>query len=244
MISAFRQIALLLALLTSPAHSAQPHWTDLPEACRQAVVVTTPDWSSSGGELQRFRRGPDGGWLKEGDPWPVRLGKRGLRWGRGLHETPPTGPRKAEGDQTAPVGIFRLGPAFGYAPTPPAGTRLPWREASVQDFWVDDPKSPDYNRWIRLAPGQAKTWTSAEAMRRPDALYEFGIVVHHNLAPAKPGAGSAIFLHVWSGPESTTAGCTSMAREDLLTLLSWLDPAQSPLLLQAPTDAIHELRMR
>ena len=244
MTAASRHIALALALFSAPAYPSEAGLPPLPEGCRQAIRVTAPDWSNPDGELQRFRRNPQGLWRVEGAPWPVRLGKSGLRWGRGLHEPPAGAPRKREGDQAATAGIFLLGPAFGYAPTPPVGTRLPWREASVHDFWVDDPKSPDYNRWIRLAPGQTKTWTSVEAMRRPDALYEFGIVVHHNLTPTEPGAGSAIFLHVWSGPESTTAGCTSMAREDLLTLLGWLDPAQSPLLIQGPTDVIHELRMR
>jgi L,D-peptidoglycan transpeptidase YkuD (ErfK/YbiS/YcfS/YnhG family) len=119
---------------------------------------------------------------------------------------------------------------------------MPWKQSTDRDYFVDDPQSPDYNRWVQLPPDRA-AFRFAEVMRRTDDLYEFGIVVQHNMAPVQPGAGSAIFLHVWSGPESSTAGCTAMDRANLLTLLPWLDPAKEPLLVIAPEDALPALRL-
>jgi len=70
-------------------------------------------------------------------------------------------------------------------------------------------------------------------MLRDDALYEWVLDVAHN-PDATPGAGSCIFLHVWSGPESTTVGCTAMDKPKLEALLAALDPAQQPLYVLLP----------
>jgi len=69
-------------------------------------------------------------------------------------------------------------------------------------------------------------------LARQDGLYEPALVVCHNDAPVVPGAGSAIFLHVSAGPTTPTDGCTALPRRDLLTLLGWLDPRASPVLVQ------------
>ena len=79
-------------------------------------------------------------------------------------------------------------------------------------------------------------------MRRDDHVYELGVVVEHNDA-CVPGRGSAIFLHVWREPGAPTAGCTSMARDDLLRLLRWLDPAAEPLLVQLPAPLPGDLSL-
>jgi hypothetical protein len=242
------QTSLLGAFLTTsslwPVAAAPPPPPRLPGGCLQAIVVSALGWESPSAILQRWEREePDAPWLPFGPPWPVALGKRGLAWGRGLHELPDGFLSKTEGDGKSPAGLFWLGPAFGSAEAAPRGLRMPWRQGTESDFFVDDPTSPDYNRWVRLAPGEPASWKSAERMRREDSLYAFGLVVQHNMHPVVPGAGSAIFLHVWRGPDSATAGCTAMARTDLLTLLSWLDPAKAPVLVQAPVDDWPKLRL-
>lgn len=207
-------------------------------------MVSAARRDDSSALLQRWARiDPGAPWQTTGPAWPVRLGRNGLAWGLGLHAIPPDAPTKREGDGKSPVGVFQLGPAFGPGPDGPPGLRFPWRQATGRDFFVDDPDSADYNQWIRLEPGGTGPWKSAERMRRDDPLYEFGMVVRHNMAVVRPGAGSAIFLHIWRSPESATLGCTAMARNDLLTLLGWLDPARAPLLVQAPVDDWPELRL-
>ena len=216
----------------------------LPKHSFQILLVSTDSWEASTGSLQRYEREQNSkGWKKAGDPISVSVGRSGLGWGRGLHTIPPdhSGPVKKEGDGKAPAGIFSLGCAFGYAPEPPPGVKIPYRQTTVSDYFVDDVSSPDYNRWIHL-PGEitlAKDrWKSFEKMRRDDLLYEFGAVINHNTTPTEPGAGSAIFLHVWKAPGSPTAGCTAMSRENMIKLLTWLDPDKHPLLVQIPQNEI------
>ena len=130
---------------------------------------------------------------------------------------------KREGDGATPSGTFRLEGAFGYAPT--LETAMPYRRIEENDVWVIDPASPDYNEWRRKGETCA---SSFEEMRRPDGLYEVGIVIGYNRQPAERGLGSAIFFHVWRDRGTPTSGCVAMAKEDLLAVLSWLDPEKSP----------------
>jgi len=98
----------------------------------------------------------------------------------------------------------------------------------VEDLWVDDPASPDYNRWVVRGETAA---LSFERLRRDDDLYQYGIVIAYNTDPVVAGRGSAIFLHLWAGPDSPTAGCVAVTKADLLKILSWLDPAANPMIL-------------
>jgi D-alanyl-D-alanine dipeptidase len=114
--------------------------------------------------------------------------------------------------------------------------------AALDDSWVcvDDPRSSRYNR-VFDAAGVMKDWSSAETMRRADELYRWVVVVDHN-ADATPGAGSCIFLHLWSGPEGGTAGCTAMDRPVMEELLAWLDPAARPVFVLLPEAELAALR--
>jgi hypothetical protein len=211
----------------------------LPCEVRQVVLVTAPDRHSATGTLQRWERfAGESPWNGVGPAVPVSLGRSGLAWGLGLHAVPSNAPVKTEGDGRSPAGIFALGTAFGDAATPPPGSRWPYRQATQRDFFVDDPGSPDYNRWVTWEGGAAKPpWTSFERMCREDGLYRRGLVVEHNSSPPVAGRGSAIFLHVWKAPGHPTSGCTAMASEDLISLLQWLQPERRPLLFQlAETD--------
>ena len=69
--------------------------------------------------------------------------------------------------------------------------------------------------------------------------YALGIVVEHNPRNI-PGAGSCIFIHLWRGAKTGTAGCTILREADLFTLARWLDASRQPVLIQLP-DAILRL---
>lgn len=73
------------------------------------------------------------------------------------------------------------------------------------------------------------------------ALYRLGVVVDYNARRPAAGRGSCIFLHVWNGPRSFTAGCTAMAEPALAEIVRWLDPRRSPALVQL-TDAAYARR--
>ena len=216
----------------------------LPVATRQLLVVRTESWGSAVGTLQRYQSIGEK-WRAIGKPIPVSVGKNGLAWGRGIDRDPQRAYVKKEGDGCAPAGIFRLGPAFGYAPRPPLGCRLIYRAITERDYFVDAPAAPEYNQWVTIParkPNQPeKLWPSFERMKRPDRLYELGIIVQQNEDPVVKGRGSAIFLHVWRNPGVPTVGCTAMARDDLLALLQWLEPKQQPLLVQAPASELKNI---
>jgi D-alanyl-D-alanine dipeptidase len=214
----------------------------LPKGTRQVVLVQSESWESQTGELQRFARS-NNKWVAVGESIPVMLGRTGLAWGRGLQQETRDGPQKKEGDGKAPAGVFELGTAFGYAPHAPDEIRLPYRQATSADFYVDDAESAKYNQWITLSPGSPPAWKSAESMKRDDGLYELGVVVRQNESPIVKGGGSAVFIHVWRGPGSSTAGCTSMAKRDLITLMRWLDPGRHPLLVQAPQSELNRIKV-
>ena len=243
---------LLVALLAAPPPTDGP----IPDASRQLVVVTTDGWAATDGTLRRYER--DGGaWRPVGEPVAVVVGRGGLGWGRGLHgEPPPDDPRKAEGDGRAPAGAFSLSAAFGYAEREPTG--LPYLQSTPAVECVDDAASPAYNLVLdRTADVEGGAgWTSHEDMRRRDGLYRIGVVVAHNgsgvgpgvlaappAGPAPvPGGGSCIFLHVWRGPGTATAGCTAMPDASLQEVVAWLDADAAPVLVQLPASEAERLR--
>jgi L,D-peptidoglycan transpeptidase YkuD (ErfK/YbiS/YcfS/YnhG family) len=132
---------------------------------------------------------------------------------------------KCEGDRKTPIGLFRIGTGFGTHAAPDS-CHWPYRLTSQNDFWVDDPDSADYNQWVRYEGDPHKRWKSFERLAIP--AYAYAAVIEYNVYPVIPGKGSAIFLHVWQGPESPTAGCVAMSEEDMKRLLQWLSPEHNP----------------
>ena len=144
---------------------------------------------------------------------------------------------KREGDGKSPSGIFPLGIAFGYDPS--VATKMPYRQATDDDFWVDDVNSEDYNKWVRGKPNAA-SW---EKMKRDDDQYKYGVVIEYNMHPIVKGNGSAIFLHVWKDG-GATLGCVSMPEEMVLEILGWLDPVKKPLIVMGTESELRTMRFR
>ena len=74
--------------------------------------------------------------------------------------------------------------------------------------------------------------------------YKIGVVVGYNASPPVKARGSCIFLHIWAGPDSHTAGCTALDETKLRDLILWADPTKRPLLVQLTRDAYTDLRTR
>jgi hypothetical protein len=200
----------------------------IPAGHDQVVLVVAPLWSSSGGSLFRCERHQES-WHQVGKGVAVRLGGNGLGRGLGLHAEALAGVEdKREGDRRSPAGVFLLATAFGPGGRRPYKGDWPWRSVDDRDRYVDDPRSHLYNTWQRQPATGQPAWNSAEKL----SIYSLGIIVEHNRAPAKPGAGSAIFLHAWKDPSRPTLGCTSMRRSDLVDLVGWLRPQAKPVLVQ------------
>jgi L,D-peptidoglycan transpeptidase YkuD (ErfK/YbiS/YcfS/YnhG family) len=187
-----------------------------PDAGRQFVNVrrdgAAPRAVLTAGTLRNGRP------VQELGPWPAVVGRHGIA---------PFG-QKREGDGRTPGGAFTFGTAFGSADR--CDTGLPYRQATAHDFWIDDPASPDYNRWIRGNPPDV----SHERLRRDDGQYELAVVIEYNTIPVVPGRGSAIFLHVWAGPDEPTSGCIALAKDHVQKLLAWMSVDGRPVITITP----------
>jgi L,D-peptidoglycan transpeptidase YkuD (ErfK/YbiS/YcfS/YnhG family) len=130
---------------------------------------------------------------------------------------------KREGDGATPAGRFALRRLL-YRPDrlerPPTGLLV--MALSPRDGWCDAPDDPLYNRPVRL-PYPARH----ERLWLGEAIYDLIVVLGHNDDPVRPGAGSAVFLHVARPGYEPTAGCIALARTDLLTLLAEAGPGDA-----------------
>lgn len=233
--------AVLLALLLCDIAAVG----QVPDSSRQVLLALAADWDSARATLQGFqrddRRSP---WRAAfPGPWPVLLGRRGMAWGQGDFSAPADGrPAKTEKDGRAPAGVFRLGAVYGYDPAPPRGSTWPYVQVGPLDAWIDDPTLPHYNRHVRIDPRHVPEWFESQKMRLGDAAYRWLLEIRHNSDPPRPGRGSAIFFHVRRGPDRPSAGCTTMAREDLERIIRWLKPAARPRYVLLPREAYQRLR--
>jgi D-alanyl-D-alanine dipeptidase len=249
---------LLLAMLvaqacTGAAQAPAPAASSVPvptasaasDDVQQLVVVTTPAWDSISGTMQRFTRVRHNlAWRADGAPVRVVMGRTGLAWGADTLGRGSRDPRKREGDGRAPAGMFPLDTVFGFAPAPTASwVRLPYVELRDGTECVDDSASVHYNTVVDRGTVPTVDWTSAERMRRIDQ-YRLGVIVGYNANPTRRGRGSCIFLHIWAGPTTPTAGCTAFPATEVESLVRWLDPRLRPMLVQLPAAEYARLRDR
>ncbi len=221
-------LALCVSLITIHAQ--------IPDT-KQLLVVTTKNWSTPNGMLQRYEL-TDKEWKKAGKAIKIKLGRNGLGWGIGLHTTPKDAKIiKKEGDGKAPAGIFTLKQAFGYQPFV---VEYPYEVYRATDHCVDDVNSKFYNKIVDSTKVKID-YKSKEHMKFPKDYYKYGIVVNHNHideAGAVKGAGSCIFIHIKKIP---TAGCTVMTQREMKEVIGWLDIESDPLLVQGTEDIITSL---
>lgn len=144
-----------------------------------------------------------------GGAWPCSFGRTGVT------------SCKIEGDGASPIGDYRLRSVYwrpdrGMRPA----TGLPTIPISRDLGWCDDPAHALYNRAVRL-PFAA----SHERMWRDDRAYDIVVVLDQNIAPAIPGAGSAVFWHLTKVDEAPgpTEGCIAVAPGAMRTLLASCD---------------------
>ena len=122
---------------------------------------------------------------------------------------------KTEGDLVTPSGAWSMLWLYWRADrSARPSTSLATRPLGPQQGWAETPEDPEYNRAIRHPHG----WP-ADRMARGDPLYDICVVTDHNQDPVIPGAGSAIFVHLWRRPRWPTAGCVAFRRNDLEWIL-------------------------
>lgn len=232
-----------IALISVWVASNAAHAFSLPKSSTQCIVTVADDWNSSRGSL-RFYQKVSGTWQADGPAIEVRLGRDGLVWGKGLHPVPKGAVTKQEGDWKSPAGVFSIGGVWGYDKDIPRHALLPYRRITPHDLWVEDPKSPNYNRHLILDHPARSEWERKQQMRQDDPAHALKLFIAHNAEPdITPGAGSSIFFHIWrAGGSKPTAGCTTMAEPRLRDLIAKLNPTAGPLYVLLPKAEYERLR--
>jgi L,D-peptidoglycan transpeptidase YkuD (ErfK/YbiS/YcfS/YnhG family) len=192
-------LAMLLSLLLAPSANAAPDSS-------QWIVVGVPAANATTGTLTAFQR--------VGQEWKVVLGPTPAKVGELGVGAP------ADGVYRTPEGTFGFDQAFGRQPNP--GTKMPYFQATDQDWWDEDPKSPGYNTHVRSS-GQPSA--IAENLYDSGPVYDYAVNITSN--PNRiPGKLAGIFLHVSDG--DPTWGCVAIGRDEMRSILNWLDPAANP----------------
>lgn len=188
--------------------------------------------------MRYSRAGAHDAWRLDHAAVPIVVGRTGLAWGIGfdaLDDAAHPGPHKHEGDGKSPAGVFPLDTVFGYAQASAAPTnRMPYVQLTDVSDCVDDTASAHYNTVVEKSAVPRMDWNSAEHMRSV-WQYEIGVIVGYNAPKPTRGRGSCIFLHIWGGPDSHTAGCTAFDKDELRALIEWLDESKHPILVQMPS---------
>lgn len=176
---------------------------------RQLIVAVAPRAAATTGTLTWWERPAGGAWRERGTA-AARFGSGGLT----------EGSSRKQGTNTTPTGLFGLPFAFGTARAP-AGTRVPYRAVKDRSWWCEDNASRVYNRW---SEPRAADCRAAESERLADypVQYAHALVTDFNYRRPVRGRGAGIFLHV--NGHGATAGCVSVPKETMRTLLGWVRP--------------------
>ena len=210
-------LATFAFLVLSSAVQAQTCPAVVQNATRLALVTANGMQTSSASLALYTREKPGAPWRQAAAAGPVRLGQFGLAWGPGFAHLARDGePRKRESDWRTPAGIYRIGAAFGFAPSSRARYVRVRQDETV---CVDDLKSRAYNTITtaaRVGPAVhvERMWTYPE--------YRHGLFIDYPSSHAHP-ADSCIFIHIWTRPGEPTAGCVGMPEARVVALQNFAE---------------------
>jgi len=197
-------------ILVSPVY-AETCPDPIAEASR-LVLVTTRSMDTQLATMQLFtRQSTNKPWKGISAAEPAVVGKAGLGWGYSVLDLKDREePEKVEGDKRTPAGFFRIGASFGFAPSRRPG----YIELKAgETVCVEDPSSPFYNTITKCS---AIGSVEADYMRS-SPLYRSGLFVDYPSDRATR-RGSCILIHIWSAPDTGTAGCIGLPEERVRAL--------------------------
>ncbi len=141
---------------------------------------------------------------------------------------------KRESDGKSPTGCYRLGRLFTYEAS--VNTAWPFTQSTPEDKWIDDPESPDYNRYVH-GPTSAKSF---EKLLLLSDSYKYCQVIEYNTDSVVKGMGSAIFFHLSNATPGPTLGCVAIPEPAMRDILAWLQPDQQPMILMGNEQSLAE----
>lgn len=201
----------------------------------QLLLVLIDDWGYDQGKLWRFEKNQNNmtPWRLVESPVKVKIGKKGLAWGRGLHPHKNFfGPIKNESDEHSPAGIFSIGPVLGVKEKKEiTHLKMPYIHITSSTVAVEDSNSPLYNQIVDINH-VSSDWSSDIKLHELSFL-KWGAVIEFNNGPTRPGEGSCIFLCLDNDEfniQRMTSTCLS--EKDLLNILFWLKQSDNPIIVQ------------
>jgi L,D-peptidoglycan transpeptidase YkuD (ErfK/YbiS/YcfS/YnhG family) len=199
-----RVTLLALVLLLAPSFAFAQSCPALLANAHKLVLVTSDTFSSSTATLQMFTRAnASAPWQAASGPASAVVGYRGMGWSHAFRAfAAPGEPVKVDGDKRVPAGIFRIGRAFGFAPS----RRPHYLQISEGTTCVDDAGSPAYNTITSRA--QIGWKVHGENMWRV-RVYRRGLLVDYP-TDRKARAGSCIFIHTLKPGATGTLGCVAL----------------------------------
>jgi L,D-peptidoglycan transpeptidase YkuD (ErfK/YbiS/YcfS/YnhG family) len=178
----------------------------------QLIVAEAPTAVATTGTLTWWER-RKGRWARAGSA-PARFGANGLV----------EGASRRQGTETTPMGVYDLPYAFGIEAAP-RGTKAPYRRVGAQSWWCQDDRSVFYNRWTEPLAVDCRA-SESERLGSYRTQYAYGLVIGFNYRKPVRGRGAGIFLHV--DGKGATAGCVSVPRAAMRSILTWVDPVRRP----------------
>ena len=189
----------------------------------QVLVIYNETPESNSATLVAFEK-KNKKWITVFRPMEVGIGRNGFA----------APGEKREGDSKSPTGLFRLGQLYGYGET--VDSRMPYRQSTLDDKWIDDPDSPDYNKPIK---GNT-TAKSFENLKISSNEYKLCLVIEYNMHPIVKGMGSAIFMHLSYGDApNPSSGCVVLTPNNLSLLLKWMNPGSKPSVLMGTFEVLN-----
>ena len=172
----------------------------------QAAVAATATAEKTGQivlvvdhELSFWEKGEDGAWRLVLES-ACGYGANGLVLGE----------ERIMGSKTTPIGAFPLTLAFGTGENP--GTEMTWRRITEDSYW-SQAEDETFNTWV-----ESETPVPGEHLI-DYYQYKYAVNIGFNLEDIVYSRGCAIFLHCKGVSSWNTAGCVSLAEEDMLALL-------------------------
>jgi len=203
----------------------------------QMLLVEIKDWHHSDGELQRYVRSSlDAPWMKVGEPVKVTVGKKGIAWvdseeySNVRQQLDPL--KDGKEDERSPVGIFRLGTAFGHQLAEREIQHYDYKEINNRYSCVFAHESRYVNQIVDRRLVLAIEANRSLSLDNWDGIYDLGIMIQPPRTVKDSETLSCLFLHAWNGRRIGTTGSTEMDLDDLEDIVYWLDREMNPILVQ------------
>lgn len=204
----------------------------------QVVFVLAENFNSTKAKLVTYEK-TNNIFQKTSEPIDVNIGKNGLAWGYSELFTLDKKEKnlKKEGDKKAVAGVFKLSKVYGYAKN--FKTNMPYIQSTKDLICVDDITNENYNKIIKT--NNKKDFKSYENMLLNSEVYEYVIKIEHNSNSIK-SKGSCIFMHVSNSKNTATLGCTSMQKDEIKKMITWLDIKKEPILIQVDKTSCENMK--